>query len=239
MMKIAIIDDEKQWLETIAQYVQGYFSRSKNTIQIFTYTDGESFLRSDQMYELVLIDIEMPRMDGLETAAQYKKQYPQCVLMILTNHMEFSIDGYLVEAFRYIDKSKLEEKLPEALASAQKKLCDKAVVNVLLQGQGLVAMRVDRIVCVEMHNRNPVICTEKNEYRTLETMRKLEQKLKPYHFVRCHHSFIVSLDHIASIQDMQAGEIVLDGGKRVCVSERKRSILKKEYLMRLTEIANT
>ncbi|MBQ7432617.1 MAG: response regulator transcription factor [Lachnospiraceae bacterium] len=236
-MKIAIVDDEQIWIDNAREYVENHHFRCGNK-QIDSYKDGESFLRSDIPYDIVIIDIEMPRMDGLETAAQYKKLYPNSILIILTSHTEFSMDGYLVEAFRYIDKSRLREKLPEALRSADKKLTDHQFIGIEIQGKGAFSIRTDRIVYVDIKNRNLVIHTEKNEYRCVGTLREMEEKLRPYHFIRCHHSCIVNLDHIDNIKRLMYGEITLDGGIVVEVSERKRSALRREYITRINEIAN-
>ena len=114
-MKVAIVDDEKIWLEKIRSYVRNYFGEMDIVIKVFS--SGESFLKDANDYAIVFMDIEMSGRDGFSVLQEYRMDHEDSLFIILTTHIEMSRQGYKVEAFRYIDKYEMNE-IEEALDSA-------------------------------------------------------------------------------------------------------------------------
>lgn len=99
-MKIAIIEDERNWQEKITQMVQEEFFDYDLVLKC--YSSAEELLELGEKYEIVLMDIELPGADGLTGAGLYKAQNPESLVIMITSHEEFITEGYKVEAFRYI-----------------------------------------------------------------------------------------------------------------------------------------
>lgn len=118
-MKIAIIDDEKLWREKVEEITLQIYS---SNIEVDLYDNPLSYLSCNEKYDISLVDIEMKEIDGFETIKRAREKYTNGIYMILTTHTEMSRKGYLVNAFRYIDKKNLEEELHEAFSSAYKLL---------------------------------------------------------------------------------------------------------------------
>ena len=89
-LKLAIVDDEPRWIEMAKQQVVKYWEKEA---EIYTYTDGESFLEAMEKFDLILMDIEMPEMDGFDTIKKYRKRNKDGLFLILTTHMEMSTKG--------------------------------------------------------------------------------------------------------------------------------------------------
>ena len=119
-MKIAVVDDEKLWLKKIEKFLSAYYGDKKASI--LCYLSGKSFLDANEEFDIVLMDIEMPVMDGFEAIERYKTRFPDTIVIILTTHDDLAKKGFIFEAFRYIDKPSMVSELPEALKSAEKKL---------------------------------------------------------------------------------------------------------------------
>lgn len=83
---------------------------------------GKSFLDANEEFDIVLMDIEMPVMDGFEAIERYKTRFSDTIIIILTTHDDLAKKGFIFEAFRYIDKPSMVSELPEALKSAARKL---------------------------------------------------------------------------------------------------------------------
>ena len=118
-MKIAIVDDEAYWREKAEECIK---EEMKNEIELTVYDNPISYLESKDEYDISLIDIEMDELDGFETIKKAREKNKDTIFMILTTHTEMSRRGYLVNAFRYLDKMNLKEELKEAFCSAKKLL---------------------------------------------------------------------------------------------------------------------
>lgn len=115
-MRIAVVDDERNWLVKIKRYVKEYFGEMD--VEIRAFFSGEAFLEDAGEYQIVFMDIEMPGRDGFSVLQEYRMEHEDSLFIILTTHIEMSREGYKVEAFRYIDKHKMMDEIREALDSA-------------------------------------------------------------------------------------------------------------------------
>lgn len=72
MIYIAICDDEKIILERIRQFVQDFFRAKNIQVRISLYLSGEELLRSERQMDILFLDIQMGKMDGMETARRMR-----------------------------------------------------------------------------------------------------------------------------------------------------------------------
>lgn len=87
-------------------------------INIKTYQSGENLLYDLQdgiYYDLLLLDIEMPEVSGMDLAKTIQEKMPSARIIFITSHLEYAIEAYEFSIFRYIPKDRLEEKLDAAL----------------------------------------------------------------------------------------------------------------------------
>lgn len=116
-MNIAIVDDETHWRNIVKAEVEKIYNSKEICIDIFR--DGITYLKSEKQYEVSFIDIEMPDMDGFQVIECAKEANNDGIYIILTTHTEMSRKGYLVNAFRYIDKSNMSKEIVEAINAAE------------------------------------------------------------------------------------------------------------------------
>ena len=115
-MKIAVVDNEKLWRQNIDTFVRKWYEDKELSLDIFE--SGDEFLKMKTKYDIVVLDVEMPEKDGFETAQEYRKLFPEAIIILLTIHLEMSRKGYVVNAFRYVDKTNMQYELEEAVISA-------------------------------------------------------------------------------------------------------------------------
>ena len=232
-MRIAIIDDEKHWREFAFRIVEDYYKGIP--IDIDVYNSGNEFLEKEKIYDIVLVDIEMPEKDGFQTISDYRIVNDNCVAIILTTHTELSNKGYLVNAFRYIDKSSMEEELKEALCSADKVLESNNTISLNAVKLGEIKLVVKDILFVETVKRNVLVHTNDNEYECSNSISDLEEQLGKYGFYRSHRSFLVNLD---KVKKFDRKWIYFAGNKRAFLSSRKYTEMKSRYVERKISIAS-
>lgn len=233
-MKIAVVDDEGKWREKACKCIRANISEKDTRID--RYSSGIEFLHQKQKYEIVFVDVEMPEMDGFSVVKECQRENPDSILIILTMHTELSRKGYVVNAFRYIDKLEMETEIKEALFSAEKRLQRNKMISVNAVNLGKLQLVIKDFMYIETVKRNVQIHTIDNQYICRENMNDMEKILEKAGFFRCHKSYIVNLD---AIQKIDHSQVNLINGEKVYVSSRKYQELKKRYLYRKYEYANS
>ena len=116
-MKIAICDDEPLFIQQLQQMIQQLYPLPE--LMIDTFTAGEQLLdkiiRSQIAYQLILLDIEMDGDNGLHIARRLQQMHYEAPVVFITSHQEFALDGYEVNALRFLTKPVSPQKLLEAL----------------------------------------------------------------------------------------------------------------------------
>lgn len=232
-MKIAIVDDENLWIEKTINILYKYFD--KKEIIINQYKDGNSFLNEKKEYEIVFLDIEMPGKDGFETAERYSEIFPESIIIILTSHNEMCNRGYMVNAFRYLEKKELDLQIEEALSSASKKLVRNRKININITNLGPVDLFLKDIIFIETDGRKLLVHTTKERFFCNETMEQLDEKLNKYGFFRCHKSYIVNLD---MVDKFDKTFVFMKNKEKAMVSTRKYLEFKRKYIEYKFQYAN-
>lgn len=117
MLRVAICDDEKILMEI--EEIAGRFFRLNcidNKITIYQSSENLQYdLQDGVVYDLFLLDIEMPGIHGMELAKEICERIPSAKIIFITSHPEYAITAYEYSVFRYIQKTMLHEKLFLAL----------------------------------------------------------------------------------------------------------------------------
>lgn len=121
MIRIALCDDDKAFLSRLEVKVTQYFRQQSIAVEITVFTQGEVLLNRLSVgndYDLLFLDVGMPGMNGLDIAREVRKQNRQLLIIFLTSFLGFAQDAFEVDAFRYIAKFRMEDKLASALKDA-------------------------------------------------------------------------------------------------------------------------
>lgn len=115
MVKIAIVDDDKQVLKIVSKKIEEVFG--VEVVQLYQFVKAAELLESlkKEEYAIVITDIEMPVLNGMELGKRVKKQYPNTYLIFLTAFPNYAAESYTIDANQYVLKSEMEERLPLVL----------------------------------------------------------------------------------------------------------------------------
>lgn len=89
LYEIALCDDEALSLELLRVNLNYLLKKHGTRAMIDTYPSGKELLNSDKKYDLLFLDIEMPGLNGLKTAEQYRKLYEDAIIVFLTGYDEY------------------------------------------------------------------------------------------------------------------------------------------------------
>lgn len=223
-MRIAIVDDEQKWRDVVVEVVKNYID---GTDEIETFDSGMRFLEKNEKYDIVLMDVEMPGMDGFETIINYKAEHTESIIVVLTTHLECARKGYLVNAFRYVDKMKMEDELEEAFEKIRELEREKNRFITGKDGDVVKNILLKDILYIEVKGRGTTINTKDCCYKSDKKIYQLEMELEGFGFYKSHKSFLINLNNV----DYLDKEFVhFHGNKRACISIRRYKETKKRYI---------
>lgn len=232
-MKALVIDDE---------VLPGKFLQALILKHCFEVTSVEVFTSAmkaiehlqDHSYDLLFLDVEMPEMnsfDFLKRALLPKKTQ----LIFVTAHSHYAIDAFKVEAVHYLLKPVDPNELMLAVRRANRNWDAReegAQGNStqrlsIYDGDKYIIVDKQDIIRMEADGSYTKIVLEGNE--NIFASRRLgyyEKKLQHEVFFRCHHSHVVNIEKIHSIERGKASFVLLKNEEEIPLSSSKRDSLK-------------
>lgn len=250
-LRVVVVDDEP----LPRQRVRDLVSQHPSLALVGEATNGTEAL--DVLVELrpdlAFLDIQMPELDGLQVAASLVDDDAPPAIVFVTAFDEYAIRAFELDAIDYLLKPVTPERFTAAVDRVLKRLdrpeasphgSIRALATRLATDQGFATrfvarrgskhyfVRVGDIDWVEAVGNYVRLQTGETSHLVRDTMKGLEARLDPEHFVRIHRSAIVSIDHIRSIEAKEHGEylVTMANGARLVssrgYSERVRKLLR-------------
>lgn len=229
MYHIAIVEDEAAFAAQLQEYLEKYQEENDIRFKVSVFEDGEDILKEYQpLYDIIMLDIEMPRMNGMQAAERIREQDTDVTLMFITNMAAYAIRGYEVGALDFVMKPINYYTFSMKLTRVLKRTKQKAQQEILLTlPNGVKKLNVQQIYYVEVQNRMLSYHTDEGVFEMRGTMQSVEQMLSPYAFAKCNHWYIVNLKHVSEVRKNTA----IVAGHELEVSRRNRTA----FLKALTE----
>lgn len=208
-------------------------------VEIQVYTSGKLFLdwleeqRMDMQAErkriLLFSDIEMPEMDGVTLGKRVYELYPDSVLVFVTSHPEYAIDGYTARAFRYLLKPVSVEMVQKVLKEIKREWNrNPKLLLQLSDEQQLLDLR--NIVYISAEDKYTMLYTVSGKLMERTSLQEFEDALEMYGFVRVHRKHIVNLRYHKSIEK---GKLQLSNGQELPLSRRREGVYRERLMEKL------
>ncbi|MBR6476976.1 MAG: response regulator transcription factor [Lachnospiraceae bacterium] len=222
-MRIAICDDEEIFQIQLRNAIEKIY-HSMDVI-IDTFSDGHKLLaRFDASpYDMIFLDIEMPAMDGITLAKKLRTRNENVFLVFLTSHVEYALEGYEVNALRYLTKPVKEEKLQEVLKYVMERNANKRQLMIKSEGEEL-RLNLSDILYFEAQNQYVMIYALREEHLVRANLGDFEESLKSDGFFRIHRGFLISLSKVKKIV---RSDVVMENDNVLPVSRNNLKPLKE------------
>lgn len=237
--KIAICDDEPAQVRLLSGLVKRWAAERTASkmlpqigqpVQVETFPSAEAFQfawAGDRSYFVVLLDIQMEGLSGIELARQLRRESEDLAIIFITGIPDYIGEGYDIAALHYLLKPVQEDRLFACLDRAVRREKNEPVL-LLADSEGETVRVLQREIqyieafahTVEVHTGQAVI-----EARI--GLNALEQELEPGWFVRSHRSYLVGLQYIARLG---RAELYLDSGVAVPISRRLFGTVNSEFV---------
>ena len=210
-MRVAIVDDDEKQRKQLRDYVEKYASEKSLDAVCFEFNSGLNFASDyTEPYDIILLDIEMPLMDGLTAAEYVRRTDGEAVIIFITHMAQYAIKGYEVDALDFMVKPVTYFNLAAKLNRAVKVLPRRNILKLDIAGGGTQIIPLKDIYYVEGSNQYVIYHTLDREFKVHTSLKAAEEKLGRG-FARCNNSFIVNLSHVSSItgNDVYVGKVPL------------------------------
>ena len=217
MLHVAVCDDERTALQELAEEVRRWAEAEGEACSVETFASADAFWfvweeRKD--LEVLLLDIEMPGMDGMELARRLRQAGEPIGIIFVTGNPDFALEGYDLEAVSYVMKPVRRERLHAALSRARERMARRAAVLLPLSGGELERLYIADICCLESDGHASIVW-KKDGTKLVSKMgtQQLEQELENCSdaFFKPHRSYFINLAHVERIgkKDVRMGNQLL------------------------------
>jgi DNA-binding LytR/AlgR family response regulator len=227
MIKIAVVEDNVTERKRINSYLNDYATTKKREFSITNFNDGLEFIEGyANLFDIVFLDIEMPRMNGLTAAKQFRKLDENAIIIFVTNLTQYAIQGYEVDAMNYLVKPIKSFTFNHAL--------DKAIIQINKNADNYLIFKVDGIL--KKVNANNILYLEafghdivchglSEDFSFPSSLNELESQtsVAPYNFIRIHRSIIVNPKHI---REVRTNTIVVGDAQLPISRNQKKCVLE-------------
>lgn len=206
MIHIAIVEDDPQVQQQLVDYIRRYERQFGRMFELTTFADGDEIVSDYRaVYDIILLDVQMKRMDGMAAAERIRTVDTDVILIFITNMAQFAIRGYAVDAMDYVLKPvpyfAFSQQLQKAVARLQKR--QKSYLAVPVDG-GLRRIDVAQIYFLESEGHRVHIYFEEGELTTPGALKEFEEKLAGQNFARCNSGYLVNLAQVLGVQQNTA-----------------------------------
>ncbi len=229
-MKCIIVDDDEISRLALTKLVE-----QVNSLSLLQVCSGSvealNYLNAEKV-DLILLDIEMPEMNGLEFIKSIKNPP---LIILATSKKKYALESYEYNVVDFIIKPVSIDRFVKSIAKAkaifdstQQVVSSSGINYVFIKSQSsLIKINTNDILWIEALGDYITINTAAKKHIVHTTMKTVEGRLPSDKFVRVHRSYIVSVDRINSIEDT----IVAINGKLIPVGA-----VYKENLVKLLNL---
>ena len=231
MIKVLVCDDDRIITEKVQQLLTIVQEQYSFELDIKTYNDGRLAMESKEIYDIAIVDIEMPDVDGLALSENLKKRNSDAIVLILTSFSDYLDSAMRIQVFRYLSKPIDQERFTKNFMEAidyYKQISKQIVVE---SGNEVLTIKTKDILYIENLKHGSVIATKYGDYKTnIKPQEWYEVINQPNCFTFSHKSFLVNLQNVINfdktIIHFQGSN---DTVRIACISQRKYYDFKKAF----------
>lgn len=230
MIRIAICDDEQDAVVLHEEMVRKSLQTCGIGYKITTYTQSSNLLYDIMddgfFYDLILLDIEMPGVTGMEISEKIKPFLPNVKIIFVTSHLEYAIDAFELSIFRYVPKDNLDNRLVAAVTDAAKLIELEAGKEYAIQTSSrMEKIPYKDIYYIQRDGKNASIVSSTGISKVRKSLQQVYDELNTPEFIFIDRGYIVNIIQIMKISH---GMAVLKNGEQLSISRSHLQEVKQQ-----------
>lgn len=239
MINIAIVDDEKTFIQMYEKVIMGFFGKQGFKCKINTFTDSTAFQKETEKsdYNLIFLDIDMPDISGIQIASELYQRNRNTTLIFVSNHSNFVFEAFRYSAYRFIRKENLYSDTEEAVSSFCNTIKTKAnYITLDLDSQKDVRIDLSKVkyffsIRHDIYFLNGSKTADRLAIRTY-TLDDLENTLKEKGFIRIHRTYLLNYLYVYQIHNEK---VLLKDKSELPLSRGRYDSVKRVYQKMISE----
>ncbi len=227
MIRIAVCEDSIP----IQAQIEDHISEMLTDCPVEVFSSGEELLsflsREKRRFSLYLMDISLPGISGIETAAAIRERDPYALIIYITDYKEYVYEVFETLPYRFITKPIDKDIFHKAISDAVNYITDRGELFHFHVDRIQYQIPFQEIIYFESDLRRVTLHTGKEAFSFYGRLRDLSEHLNPMLFVRTHASYLVNMEFIRSIRD---AEVLLSTGEHIPVSRKYRPSVRDKHL---------
>ena len=218
---IAVVEDIPAEAEVLESYFHRFSAAGQDTFQITRFGDGSAFLNNYQpIYDLVMMDVNLPKCNGMDAAACLRKIDQSVALIFVTSMVQYAVKGYEVDAMDFLLKPVSYQSFSLKLQRVLRRFRQNSGPEILIALQdGLCRVSASRIKYIEVTNHSLIYHTAEGDIASRGRLSDLEERLSDTQFVRCNRCYLVNLAFVRTVR----GSSLLVDSEELQISRPKRA----------------
>lgn len=228
---IGICDDEVVQVDILSSFLEQNLSDYQ--LKLIKAYSGEELLMKLQNVtpNIVLLDIEMKELNGLQTGKRIRDKYPEAIIVFISGYKRFALDAFKLKSMDYIVKPISEKRMKLLLKDLliridQIRLYEEKNKSITFHfKENIIRLKFNDIYLFEKYLRKITVYSEKGQFVFYENMDKLMSRLDMDMFTRCHNSYIVNSSKILEMKN--DGIYIRELDKTIPVSRTKKLTVRE------------
>lgn len=238
MIHIAICEDDRVMLEETSRIARLFALNNPHwDIAVSPFRSAFDLLECIEKkavtFQICLLDILMPGMNGIELGRHIRKADDQAVIIFQTSAFEYALESFKVLPMQYLIKPVAEATLHTVLEKACLKVKQTEDDQILVRMKGgMACIQYHQIVFIEYMNHTITYHLTTGKTVTTMVLREsftdcMAKFLQDPRFLKPHASFVLNMDHV---HIMTTREFEMPGGKFVPISKRAYAQVRRQYM---------
>jgi DNA-binding LytR/AlgR family response regulator len=214
VIRVAIVEDDREARESLRACLGWIAEKDRQQFRVSEFPSGTAFLGNyEPDYDLVFMDIEMPGMDGMETARALRKMDASVLLIFVTNMAQYAIAGYEVDAMDFILKPVNKYSFAIKMKRAAARIPRRAEEYIAVKAESeLRQLEISSIRYLDIDGHYVVYHTDQGDLKEYGTLKEAYGKLNRPFFVFVNRGCLVNLHYVSAVSrnTVTVGESRLD-----------------------------
>lgn len=235
MIKIAVCDDEEIFIDNVVEFLEVYKREFNSEVIIKSYNCGIQLLDEIEIFDLLLLDVEMPEMNGFEVAKEIRRRGVDCEIVFLTSAKEMGYKGFEVQAKDYLIKpikyNVLTKVINSEIDAINKKKNETIVFTI--SAMKLKSVNFSELLYIESSGKKCLVKCETEEFTVIDKLKDIRVKLCDYPMSNPHRSYLINN---WKIKDYNSKEVLLKDDSNIPLSRLKHKDFREHYFKFLSGV---
>lgn len=230
-IKVCIIEDDEKYHKIVKDLIKKYGMKNNVNFNVEEFYNGIDFLETYKgNYDFIIMDIEMPQLNGIQICEELRKNDPFVPVIIISHSSQYAVKGYSVNAYGYVLKPIEEFDFHFLIDKVLAYIKEKEKNYIVLSTKTMMKkIDINDIYYLEVSSHVLRFKTRNDDIQIRAKIKDYEEKLLKYGFVRCDNSYLVNLKYCSNVNISES--TININGEIITISRPK----KKTFLEALTK----